>query len=289
MSKNPFLPTIEPDWAGFEELLTLVAGRRLAVLTGAGCSTASGIPDYRGPETIKKERRPILYREFVGDAAARRRYWARSALGWPKIKSARPNQAHHTLAAWEEKGRLSGLITQNVDRLHRRAGSREVVDLHGALEEVICLGCRAVSSRDELQERLKERNPGWARYLPDEREAIAPDGDVEIPAEITEAFEVPACRECGGVLKPNVVFFGENVARPVVDRAWEMLFGAEMLLVLGSSLTVFSGYRFVRAAAKEEIPVGIINIGPTRGDGEASVRLEARVGEALKMLDEHLA
>lgn len=286
-TENSFVPDVEPDWEGLEEVIGLVAGRNVAVLTGAGCSTASGIPDYRGPETSKRERSPILYREFVGDASARRRYWARSAIGWPRLKLAKPNRAHEILAKWEQEGRIAGLITQNVDRLHTKAGSRAVVDLHGALAEVICLDCKQLDCRDRVQGEMRALNPNWASYIPVDGE-IAPDGDAELPGEIPQEFDVPHCRSCGGVLKPNVVFFGENVAREVVDKAWSILYGAEALLVLGSSLTVFSGYRFVRAAAKEGIPVGIINLGETRGDGEANVRLRAEVGDALKRVDEHL-
>ncbi len=243
-------------------------------LTGAGCSTESGIPDYRGPES--KPRSPIQYRDFLGSEQARARYWARSRRGWPHFSRALPNPSHHALVELESAG-LVGIITQNVDRLHQRAGSRTVVDLHGALSEVLCLGCGALSDREELQHRLEAENPAEALELP-----LAPDGDAE--GELSEAFRVPSCLRCGGILKPNVVFFGENVPPPRLAVAKSLHAEAECLLVVGSSLTVFSGYRFVRWAAEAGIPVLILNQGPTRGDSLATLKWEQRSGQALPQL-----
>lgn len=264
----------------FDRLVDLMRGRKVVVLTGAGISTDSGIPDYRGPETRRRARNPIQYRAFVQEAEARVRYWARSSIGWNRIAQAKPNAGHETLAALENAGVVAGIITQNVDRLHQAAGSRRVVELHGALAEVCCLSCGTVELRSSLQHRLMAYNPGWAAQ-PTE---FAPDGDAEIAPEKTRSFRVPACQACGGVLKPNVVFFGESVPAVRVDAAWELFDAADMLLVAGSSLAVYSGYRFVRKAAKAGKPVGIINLGPTRGDEQATVRMDAALGEVLPRL-----
>ena len=278
---SQFVPDASSDFSHLPRLCELLCDARIAVLTGAGCSTASGIPDYRGPETGKKERNPILYTQFVRNPAARRRYWARSAVGWLRIRQAEPNDAHFHLAELERRGRLTGLITQNVDDLHNAAGSRHVVELHGSLSEVVCLECRRVVHRDDVQQRIERANPGWTARGEIE---IAPDGDVELPDDIPDDFRVPDCTECGGILKPNVVFFGENVATSVVERAWQVVDAADALLVVGSSLTVYSGLRFVRGAASDGKPVGIINLGETRGDDRADVQVHARVGEALDRL-----
>ena len=265
-----------------ERLAQVLRGKRIAVLTGAGCSTESGIPDYRGPETPPRKRPPIQHREFVDRPEHRRRYWARSMLGWPLIANAQPNEAHHALAMLEEAGVVAGLITQNGDVLHGAAGSRQVVELHGALARVRCLTCGAATTRDELQTRLVAANPGWL-----DRAAavtIAPDGDAELSDELLASFEVVACEGCGGVLMPDVVFFGGSVPKPTLDAAWQTFERGEALLVVGSSLTVFSGYRFVRRAAERQIPVCILNRGPTRGDEHAIVRVDARAGHALPAL-----
>ena len=280
-----FVPSIPSDPSRLDELVELVRHKRLAVLTGAGCSTASGIPDYRGPETSKKKRSPILYSEFVRDEAARRRYWARSAIGWPVIRHAQPNDAHHALARLERAGHLTGVITQNVDGLHRQAGSRDVLELHGRLADVICLDCRTVVSRDEVQTTITTNNPGW---IADHIGELAPDGDVELPDTVPDDFHLPCCHRCGGILKPHVVFFGENVAKPVVSRAWEIVHSADALLVVGSSLTVYSGYRFVRGAYQQKIPVAIVNLGKTRGDDHACLLVASRVGQALRHLAQSL-
>ena len=259
-------------------LVALVRGRRVVALTGAGCSTESGIPDYRGPNA--KPRRPMQYREFVGSAAARVRYWARATVGWPRMATAAPNPAHRALAAMEARGAIDGVITQNVDGLHQAAGSRRVVELHGALARVRCLGCGAVTARDDVHARLVAANP----WLHEGDADVAPDGDAELGAEAIAGFRVPACDACGGAWKPDVVFFGENVPRPVVDDAWALFERAEVLLVAGSSLTVWSGYRFVRRAAERGVPVAIVNVGPTRGDGEATLKLEGALGDVLPRL-----
>ncbi|MCA9630744.1 MAG: NAD-dependent protein deacetylase [Myxococcales bacterium] len=253
---------------------------RWTVLTGAGVSTESGIPDYRGPETARRARNPIQYKEFTSSVAGRQRYWARSVIGWPRFREASPNRTHSALAELERRGKVTGVITQNVDRLHTKAGGRELVELHGALAEVRCLGCGDLSCRDRLQERLLELNPGWDAR----RVELAPDGDAELGLGEVEGFQLAACERCGGVLKPNVVFFGEGVPRPVVDRAWGLFDAADGLLVAGSSLVVFSGFRFVRRAAQEGKPVAIVNLGDTRGHEHAALTLNAPVGEVFDEL-----
>lgn len=268
--------------AAFERLAMLLRGRRITVLTGAGCSTESGIPDYRGPATPPRRRPPIQHREFVDREPMRRRYWARSLLGWPRLAGATPNAGHRALAELEQRGVVAGLITQNVDGLHGAAGSRDVVELHGALARVRCLGCDARLSRTDLQARLLEANPGWADRAHDVE--VAPDGDVDLPDELVADFAVVACAACGGVLMPDVVFFGGSVPKPTLEAAWAAFDRGEVLLVVGSSLTVFSGYRFVRRAAERGVPVAILNQGPTRGDEHATIRVDARAGNALPAL-----
>lgn len=278
------------DERAFAELVNLLRGRRFVLLTGAGCSTESGIPDYRGPESIKKPRNPILYQEFVGSEEARSRYWARSSVGWPRFVKAQPNETHTAMAVLEEAGHAIGMITQNVDRLHHKAGSKRIVELHGALAEVRCLDCGEMEAREALQHRLLENNPvalepaGEAAMTPE----LAPDGDAVLSLAQTTGYVVPPCLHCGGMLKPNVVFFGENVEKSIVDAAWSMLDEADVLLVVGSSLTVFSGYRFVLGAEKRSIPVAIVNIGETRGDRHADVLLQARCSLAMARLAEVL-
>jgi len=268
-------------------LLELVQGRRIVALTGAGCSTESGIPDYRGPDTPPRARPPIQHREFVDRADMRRRYWARSTLGWARFSAARPNAAHSALAELERRGAVAGLITQNVDGLHGVAGSRTVVELHGALGRVRCLACGELTPRDALQARLLDANPGWVDRT--RSIALAPDGDADLPDELVDRFVVAACARCGGTLMPDVVFFGGSVPRDTLDAAWALFDRAEVLLVVGSSLTVFSGYRFVRRAAERGVPVAILNHGPTRGDVHAAIRVDARAGLALPALAHALA
>jgi len=257
--------------------------RQVLVLSGAGLSTESGIPDYRGPSSAARRTRPIYYREFVGNEAFRARYWARSAVGWPRVSAALPNLGHSAIARMEQAGAVSGVITQNVDRLHQAAGSSNVLELHGALADVVCLGCGRREKRQGLQERLLALNSGWADG-PLRAAASAPDGDAQIDAPSDGSFRIPACLRCGGVLKPDVTFFGENVPRARVERAFLMLQEAQALLVVGSSLAVYSGYRFVVRASQDSKPVAIVNVGPSRGDPLAEIRIEARLGEALPLL-----
>jgi NAD-dependent deacetylase sirtuin 4 len=275
------------DHGDLDDLVRLVRGRRVVALTGAGCSTESGIPDYRGPDTPPRARPPIQHREFVDHAHTRQRYWARSALGWSRFSGARPNPAHAALAELEHRGTIAGLITQNVDSLHGAAGSRTVVELHGALARVRCLVCGELATRDQLQARLVEANPGWFQRT--DSVVLAPDGDSELPDELVAEFAVVACNACDGTLMPDVVFFGGSVPRATLDAAWALFDRAEVLLVVGSSLTVFSGYRFVRRAAERSVPVAILNRGPTRGDGCAALRIDARAGLALPALVRALA
>jgi NAD-dependent SIR2 family protein deacetylase len=261
-----------------DDLVKLMRTGRVAILTGAGCSTESGIPDYRGPGA--RPRNPIQHRDFVEKESTRRRYWARSAIGWPRMAGAKPNAAHDAIAKLEAHGKLTGLITQNVDRLHHKAGSREVLELHGALADVRCLSCDQRESRDHLQDRILELNP-TLEHLDVE---TAPDGDAELSSSVIDDFRVPPCLLCGGVLKPDVVFFGGSVPRDRVDAAFAMLDHASAIVVVGSSLAVFSGYRFVLRARERGIPVAIVNRGETRGDPHASLRIDGRAGEVLPAL-----
>ena len=274
------VPDPQPD----AELLDVLAGLFLrhdvVVLSGAGMSTESGIPDYRGPKTREKARNPMRYRAFVSSAEARRHYWARSTIGWDSFSAAQPNPGHAALARLERCGRVRGIITQNVDRLHHAAGSERVVELHGALAEVVCLDCHRIEMRPHFQRRLLEMNPGWLSRAAE----LAPDGDADLSEEETQGFCVAHCQHCGGPMKPNVVFFGENVPEPRTQDAWDLMDDAEALLVAGSSLTVYSGYRFVRASAKRNHPIAILNLGDTRGDDAATVRLRARTGTTLPLL-----
>ncbi|CAN5659739.1 NAD-dependent protein deacetylase [soil metagenome] len=273
-----------PHLQSLDALLNLLRGRRVVVLAGAGCSTESGIPDYRGPEGSLRTRTPIQYQEFLRSEAARVRYWARSTVGWPRMAAARPNAAHYALARLEEGGVVRGVITQNVDGLHQAAGSRRAVELHGSLASVRCLECRHAVRRAEWQERLRGLNAG----LHGKDAEAAPDGDAELPAQSLENFRVPGCEVCGGVMKPDVVFFGENVPADTVEQAWRLFEEADVLLVVGSSLTVYSGRRFVYRAQKESVPIGIINLGPTRADEMAQAKVEGQLGRVLPQLAESL-
>jgi len=240
-----------------QDLTALLSGKRVAVLTGAGISTDSGIPDYRGPETLRRARKPMRFQEYAASAEGRARYWARSMLGWPRFAAARPNAGHQALVELEHAGVVSGVITQNVDRLHHAAGSRRVVELHGALAEVRCLSCDAPEAREHLQERLAAQNP----HLAAADAALAPDGDSDLEAHWYESFRVANCLACDGILKPNVVFFGESVPRHVVDQAMTLVDDADALLVVGSSLAVYSGFRFVRRAHERGMPIAIVTLG----------------------------
>lgn len=250
----------------------------VAVLTGAGISTDSGIPDYRGPGS--PPRTPMTYQEFIGDAAFRRHYWARNHVGRLHMERTRPNDGHLALAALERSGVVGGVITQNVDTLHGVAGSRHVIDLHGRFDQVICLDCRAVSGRAELATRLTALNPGFAEDVADVE--VAPDADAVLAR--TRGFRVADCADCGGTLKPDIVYFGENVPKPRVVQAYEMVDSATALLVVGSSLTVFSGRRFVKRAVAQAKPVVILNRGTTRCDDIATLTLDHGCAPVLRAL-----
>ncbi|MCL7715353.1 NAD-dependent protein deacetylase [Stenotrophomonas mori] len=257
----------------------VAAHRRLFVLTGAGCSTDSGIPDYRGEDGQWKRPPPVDYRDFMADAGARRRYWARSLVGWPRFGDARPNTTHRALAALAASGRVELLLTQNVDGLHQRAGSGDVIDLHGRLDRVRCMGCDARTPRGALQQRLLAANPAWAAL----QAAQAPDGDADLEGDFS-GFVVPDCTDCGGLLKPDVVFFGENVPRERVAAVQAHLQRTDAVLVVGSSLMVYSGFRFVDAAARAGLPVAAVNLGRTRADALLSFKIEQPCAQALAFL-----
>jgi len=269
------------------DVLGLVASRPFVALTGAGLSTDSGIPDYRGPHA--PARMPMTYSEFVSGPAAQQRYWARSHLGWSRMRKADPNPGHRALVALERAGRLRMLITQNVDGLHEAAGSRALCALHGRIAEVVCLACRRQSSRAALHRRLAEANPGWQdRHASVE---VRPDGDVDL--DETSGFVVPGCEACGGTLKPDVVFFGEHVPKPRVERCYAAVDALaperDALLVLGSSLTVMSGFRFVRRAVKRAVPVVVVTRGPTRADDLPIVKVHHGTSEFLGALAAELS
>jgi len=259
--------------------LDVLTGRPLLALTGAGLSTDSGIPDYRGPSSPR--RTPMTYTEFVSGPVAQRRYWARSHVGWARMARAEPNPGHQALAALETAGVVRGVITQNVDGLHRAAGSEAVIDLHGRIADVVCLGCRRVSDRADLQRRLTELNPGFLESA-GSRVETAPDGDAVL-AEVA-GFRLADCRGSGGVLKPDVVFFGENVPAERVQRAMAPIASSDAMLVVGSSLMIYSGFRFVTAAADAGKPIAAINLGRTRADDLLALKVEDRCSNALRLL-----
>jgi NAD-dependent SIR2 family protein deacetylase len=252
---------------------------RVFVLTGAGCSTASGIPDYRDRDGAWKRKPPVTYQAFVREPATRARYWARSHAGWPMVARATPNAAHRALAALESRGDMVKLVTQNVDGLHQRAGSRDVLDLHGRIDAVRCLNCGECVSRDAVQDRLVAANPAWAHAVD---AVIAPDGDADLDAIDFSDFIAPRCAACDGLLKPDVVFFGENVPRDRVAAAQAALHSADAVLVTGSSLMVYSGYRFAVLARQAGMPLAILTHGTTRADDLATLKLEAECGETLE-------
>jgi NAD-dependent SIR2 family protein deacetylase len=254
--------------------------QRLFVLTGAGCSTNSGIPDYRDAAGNWKRQQPVTYQAFMGDEATRRRYWARSLIGWQRFGRAKPNAAHRALARLEQIGRSELLLTQNVDRLHQAAGSDRVIDLHGRLDLVRCMGCEQKTARDELQEELGRLNPDWL----DLDAGDAPDGDADLEAADFSSFIVPGCRHCEGVLKPDVVFFGESVPRNFVEAAAGHLQQADGMLIVGSSLMVYSGFRFVQMAARAGIPIAAVNLGRTRADEMLALKVEEECESALGFL-----
>lgn len=254
--------------------------QRLFILTGAGCSTGSGIPDYRDTDGRWKHRQPMTYQEFVKTPLARQRYWARSLVGWRRIADAEPGKPHQALARLEAAGRVRLLVTQNVDRLHAQAGSRRTVDLHGRLDRVECLECKTVYRREAFQDEMARLNPGWA----DAQATVAPDGDAHLARDDYESFQVPECPHCGGVLKPAVVFFGERVPKRRVEQAFKALDEADAVLVVGSSLMVFSGYRFARGAVERGLPLAVVNRGTTRADDELTLKVEDDCGDVLTAL-----
>lgn len=259
----------------------MLADRSVVVLSGAGLSTESGIPDYRGETGSLRRHTPMTYQDFVATEGARRRYWARSHLGWRTIAGAQPNSGHFAVAALSAAGRISGVITQNVDGLHAAAGTPDAIELHGSLDRVICLSCGRTSAREDLDVRLRAANPDFH----DASTRINPDGDVDLADDLVERFTTVPCDACGtGILKPDVVFFGENVPKPRVQECYDLLDSSRALLVLGSSLTVMSGLRFVKYAAKNSKPVAIINQGQTRGDYLAAVHAHVPLGSALTHL-----
>jgi len=275
--RSPGAPAAAAQTTPLAKLAGLVARGEVLILTGAGISTESGIPDYRGPTGLARRAEPMTYQTFTGSAAARQRYWARSHLGWRHIAGAAPNAGHRAVAALAARGLVTGIITQNVDGLHQAAGASGVTELHGNIGRVACLGCGQRTPRADLDRRLRAANPRW-----DARASqINPDGDAVLDPGAVTGFRVVDCGSCGGLLKPDVVFFGENVPPPRVAECYEMVGRSGALLVLGSSLTVMSGYRFVRRAAQQGTPVAIINQGQTRGDCHATAVLDAPLGPAL--------
>lgn len=260
-----------------EHARSALEGKALAVLTGAGISTDSGIPDYRGLGRVAKN--PMTFDSFMGSAASRERYWARSFVGWSRISDAEPNAGHFALAEAEKLGRIQQIITQNVDQLHQRAGSKQVIDLHGRLDLVKCVGCGFSLARMEMDELLQGLNPEISK---DTEIEFSPDGDAEI--EAVEGFLVPECPKCRGILKPDVVFFGETVPLERVEQSMAAVASADVLLVVGTSLAVNSGFRFARQASKAEKPIIVVNVGPTKADDLATVKLEVSSSVALALL-----
>jgi NAD-dependent SIR2 family protein deacetylase len=273
------------ELAGLADLAGLVSAGGLVVLSGAGLSTESGIPDYRGPTGALRRHAPMTYQLFTGSPEARHRYWARSYLGWRQITAARPNSGHRAVAMLQDTGLVGGIITQNVDGLHQAAGAREVIELHGGLDLVVCLACGLRDRRSDMDDRLRAANPHFVAAV----SQINPDGDAELSDEQLDGFVPVGCRYCASdLVKPDVVFFGENVPRPRVDECYARVESARALLVLGSSLTVMSGLRFVRRAAAVGIPVAIVNQGETRGDTLATLKLDAPLGRTLDELVAYL-
>ncbi len=267
------------------ELVAVLRGRRVAVLTGAGLSTDSGIPDYRGPDSPPSN--PMTIRQFAADPVFRQRYWARNHLGWRHMAACEPNAGHRALAELEHNGIVVGVITQNVDLLHTKAGSGNVINLHGSYARVVCLGCGWTTTRAALAERLEALNPGFSERAEQVGGiAVAPDADAVVSD--TGSFRYVDCPHCAGMLKPDIVYFGESVAKDIVEQSYSMIDAADALLVAGSSLTVFSGYRFVRHAAARGVPVAIVNRGATRGDELAAVKVDAGCSELLALLRDEL-
>ncbi len=274
----PRLASLEHDRTRLRDFIE--AHPRLFVLTGAGCSTDSGIPDYRDAEGGWKRPQPVTYQAFMGERGTRQRYWARSLVGWRRFGRARPNATHLALARLERQGRVATLLTQNVDGLHQAAGQQAVIDLHGRLDEVRCMSCAQRMPRETFQRLLEQRNPAWATLDAHD----APDGDADLEGQDFSRFDIPPCPHCGGIIKPDVVFFGESVPRERVDAAVTSLNESDAVLVVGSSLMVFSGYRFVAAAAREGKPIAAVNLGRTRADPLLSLKIEQPCAEALAFI-----
>ncbi len=286
------LPLEVSDLGTFDDLVDLVSAGDVAVLSGAGLSTDSGIPDYRGPDGTRRVE-PMTYGEFAGSSGARRRYWARSYIGWQRFNAASPNEGHRVVAELQHAGYVGPVITQNVDGLHQAAGARDVVELHGSLDRAVCLTCGEVTSRLGLHERMTEANPGFmdrfsaaaAAVGSQWGEQVRPDGDIVLADELVASFHAPRCLVCDhDTVKPDVVFFGESVPKPLVERCFSLVESAGAVLVLGSSLAVMSGYRFVRRAHQRGVPVAIVTRSATRGDAEATIRLHAPLGDTLPRL-----
>jgi NAD-dependent SIR2 family protein deacetylase len=272
--------TTAPDRAAYERLVDLLRGGNVTVLSGAGLSTESGIPDYRGPDG-KRRVRPMTYGEFVASPANRQRYWARSFVGWRRFASAGPNDGHRAVADLQHLGLVRAIITQNVDGLHQVAGARNVLELHGNLDRARCLNCGETTQRTELDGRLREANPQFEGVVGE----IRPDGDVVLPDEAVAGFHPPRCLVCeSDLVKPDVVFFGESVPKSLVEQGFSHVEASSGVVVLGSSLQVMSGYRFVRRAAEYGIPVAIVTLGPSRGDEQATIRLDAPLGVTLSRI-----
>ena len=270
------------DSAAFANLRQFITQhRRLLVITGAGCSVESGIPTYRNHSGQWLRNQPIQHTDFINQASARKRYWARSLAGWPAVHMARPNDAHRALVAMEARQQIPLLVTQNVDRLHQKAGQKHVIDLHGRLDQVICLDCHQVSEREVMQQRLLLLNA----LTPPEALALAPDGDADVDEQLIRDLLVPDCERCNGILKPNVVFFGGAVSKLIVEAITSQLDQVDGLLIVGSSLSVFSGFRFCRLAHRNSVPIAAINQGKTRADDLFSVKLEADCSAALAELE----
>lgn len=270
---HELMETTDPSLRDF-----MARHRRLFVLTGAGISTASGIPDYRDRRGEWKRPPPMTYQQFMGSHPARQRYWARSMIGWQTMAQVRPNLAHRLLVAAERQGRIELLVTQNVDGLHEQAGSLRTVDLHGRIDRVRCMECEARTSRAALQHRLEETNPDWLGLDASD----APDGDADLDEVDFSTFAIPACEACGGVLKPDVVFFGEAVPRERVTQATAAVEACDAMLVLGSSLMVFSGYRFAALAHRIGKPIAAVNQGHTRADDLLALKIDADAATALQ-------
>ena len=278
---TPALPRADPGTVTGAELQAFIEShRRLFVLTGAGCSTDSGIPDYRDAAGAWKRPRPVMLQAFLAEPHTRCRYWARSLVGWSRFRRARPNAAHFALAQLERTGRIELLVTQNVDRLHQGAGSEAVIDLHGRLDQVRCMECDQLIDRETFQRELLGLNPLWARL----DAAEAPDGDADLEGCDFSSFDVPPCANCGGILKPHVVFFGESVPVHRVEKAMRGLECADAMLVVGSSLMVYSGYRFAETAARAGKPIAAVNLGSTRADGLLALKVEAPCARVLASL-----